>query len=59
MSLRLMWAAAKFSIVTCGILFTAGLIAEWPRVLDAAFNPVVQFGAFVLGLLACKLWNIR
>ena len=59
MNLRLMWAAVKFSVVTGGILFTAGLIAERPRLVDAAFNPFVQVGAFAVGLAACKIWDIR
>ena len=59
MNLRMMWTAAKFSVVTCSILFTVGLIAGRPRLLDAAFNPFIQFGAFALGLVAIKIWNIR
>ncbi|APG04732.1 hypothetical protein BJI69_13050 [Luteibacter rhizovicinus DSM 16549] len=59
MNLRMMWTAAKFSVVTCGIFFAAGLIVGWPRLFDAAFSPYIQFGAFALGLVAAKFWNIR
>ncbi len=59
MNVRLMWAAAKFTVVIGGLLFTIGLIAEWPRLVDAAFNPLILVGAFVVGLVACKIWGLR
>jgi hypothetical protein len=59
MNLRVLWVAAKFSVVTCGILFTAGLIVGWQRLLDAAFNPFIQFGAFALGLVVIKVRSTR
>jgi len=59
MNVRITWLTAKFSVVTCGILFAAGLIVGWPRLFDAAFSPYIEFGAFALGLVAAKFWSIR
>ena len=59
MNFKLVWQALMFTVVVCGILFTAGMIVQRPNLTDAAFNPVVGIASFLGGLVCCNWWNNR
>jgi hypothetical protein len=50
MNLKLLWRAWIFMVVVCGILFTAGLVAQRPSLTDAAFDPLVAALSYLAGV---------